>query len=122
MHETDLFSYGNEQKLMSGFVWWEKKRLLYNILTGLAGLIIVLSFGIYSFGLFDLFGILLWGFVANVFYCIGFVIEPILKYYLKRDIDFSEKRPVLFWIGTVFSIIVTISYGFLYYIIGVAQP
>jgi hypothetical protein len=109
MKEKDLFPDKDENTLYAAFSWWEKKRLLYNIIIGITGLMGMLWYmGYIPLKPYDIIGMLAWGFMANIFYFGGFLLEPVFKYYFKPDIDFADKRSNFFWAGTVFSVLITI--------------
>jgi hypothetical protein len=111
MSEKDLFPDKDEIPLMDSFKWWEKKRLLYNIIIGASGIAGMLIFiGFIALRPIDIIGMLLWGITANAFYFTGFLIEPLAKYYLNSTMDFTDKRSNFFWAGTAMSVLLTI-YG-----------
>lgn len=105
MENKPLTDNDTDSSLLSAFAWWEKKRLVYNMVLFVIGIIPVLSFD--SIDLFDLIGILLYGLLANVFYCLGFFIEISFKLYFKSDKYFNSKREPLFWAGLIFSVCLT---------------
>ena len=106
-NETSIFEERNDDKMMSAFVWWEKRRLFYNIYVTLAGVFgLVLSFFPMSF--LDFVGIVMWMIVANVFYCLGFLVELFVKHYFKSTKAFDNRtRQTLFWLGCIFSMLLT---------------
>jgi len=92
--------------------WWESRRPAYNLAVGAAGL---LSFAAIS--LFELlrFGkdptvplglILVYGILANLFYCLGPVVDTIVMRRWGRD--YSEVGPSLFRYGFVFAVGLTL--------------
>jgi hypothetical protein len=101
--------------------WWEKRRIFYNLIVGLAGLLTcVLTFCIafYSekkFGepiglpdppIFAIFGIILYGIAANFCYTGGWCFELIARTIWKNQAQhFGE---ILFTFGLLFSLILTI--------------
>ncbi len=92
--------------VMAAFGWWERKRMLYNLLTGLSGIITLLCMSP-SFYLQDIAGILVWGLFANLLYCSGFLLEVFVKHYTRLEINFTKHRPVIFWAGAFFSVLLT---------------
>jgi len=92
--ETDLRTSLRERVL-----WWERRRVTYNIVLLVAGLI----GGIFLIreGHPILFAInaIAWGIGANIGYTLG----PLLEIYigLFTRINFETLRPIFFWIGIV---------------------
>ena len=92
--------------------WWESRRPAYNLAVGAAG---TLSYAAVS--LFELlrFGkdptlplglILVYGIVANLFYCLGPLVDTIVMRHWGRD--YSEVGPTLFRYGFVFAVGLTL--------------
>jgi hypothetical protein len=52
-------------KLLESYKFWNKNRLLFNIIVGLAGLASVILFSLFVLTVYDIFGIVAWGIVAN---------------------------------------------------------
>lgn len=96
-----------DQLIMEVVQWWEKRRLLYNVIVGLMGSLVVFvalqRYYYVSFSEILLFMILPFGIFANVVYLAGWVIEIFLRYYFKVTLG-STVRQVLFWLGTLLSI------------------
>ncbi|MBL87042.1 MAG: hypothetical protein CMO82_10335 [Winogradskyella sp.] len=86
--------------------WWESKRLWYNVIVGGIGLIGLCRYSTY-FGLIEFIGLLVYGFVANVFYSLGILIELLDYYYFKNGLKIYNKRYILFILGCLFSCIIT---------------
>jgi len=101
--------------------WWEKRRIYFNLIVGLTGIltcIVTLAIAWYSenkFGdaiglpdppIFALLGILLYGIAANVCYTGGWLFELVAKAIWKdRAKHFGE---ISFGLGLFFSVIVTL--------------
>jgi hypothetical protein len=87
--------------------WWEKRRLLYNIIVGLVGSLIVFivlqQHRYIPFSEILLFAILPYGIAANILYLAGWVMELLIRYYFKITLS-SSVRQVLFWLGALISI------------------
>jgi hypothetical protein len=87
--------------------WWEKRRLLYNIIVGLTGsvaLLLLLERRYYiSFSEIALFLVLPFGLFANIAYLAGWIIDLLLRYYFKITLSLSS-RQTLYWLGTAISI------------------
>jgi hypothetical protein len=115
MEQKDLFTDDVDKTLLTAFSWWEKRRLFYNLVIGLVGVIILFIYPFFS--LLDLAGVIFYGIIANLFYSLGFFIEVAAKYYFKSDIDFTDKRKTLFTLGLIFSVLTTIAVGFFFMMI-----
>ncbi|MCB9222852.1 MAG: hypothetical protein R2780_10935 [Crocinitomicaceae bacterium] len=109
-----LDSEKNDSTVLRIFQWWEKKRIIYNLILGLAGLISMLMISP-GFTGFELFGIVMWGLFANLCYSIGFLIEMANLYYLKGRYDLSSVRMAFFLFGTGFAGFCTFFFPFLVY-------
>ena len=101
-------------KLLDSHKYWGKKRFLFNVLVGIAGLFSVFYFG---FGLsgFDLLGILMWGVVANAFYSFGYVLDSQVIVGTKGGKSLEMYRPWLFWFGTIAYVLATIEFASEYF-------
>jgi hypothetical protein len=108
---ADLFPDKEQEPLLRAFAWWEKKRLLYNIIVGFTGILVWLSFPIHTF--LDSLSVILYGVIANLFYSTGFLLEVVMVHYFKKDMIFEKWRPALFWTGLIFSMFVTVMTGVL---------
>jgi hypothetical protein len=115
--QTDLLQdelARQEKGLLYAFGWWEKKRILYNIVifvTGIVTLYFTELFRLLPTG--DLVvGIILWGLLANLAYCLGFFTEIAFKHYLKSSLDFTKGRQILFWLGVFISVLLTMAIPF----------
>ncbi len=102
------------RELVESNNFWLKKRLLFNLLVGISGLLVTLKF-IYSIDLFDILGIIAWGIVANAFYSFGYVLESYIIKKSNGKKNLSESRKILFWIGTICYVILTAIYATLYF-------
>jgi hypothetical protein len=110
MEQSDIFPDEKDKSLLTAFAWWEKRRPAYNMVVGITGLVVLFFLG--EFSLLTLAGVLLYGLVANVFYSTGFLLEVVDKHYFKSSLDISERKNELFWIGLLFSGLVTFGIGF----------
>ena len=103
MDQQDLPA--NDESLLTAFAWWEKRRLVYNLIVGCSGLFGIVLFPF--FGLITLLGILIYGFMTNVFYTFGFIIEVASKHYFKSKDNLIPRRKTLFIAGLIFSVLMT---------------
>jgi hypothetical protein len=102
--------------------WWEIQRITYNLVLGIVGLVSALvvicisiaSYEIYKsdFGmpdppLFALIGVIIYGFLANVFYTGGWVLELLVHVIWPNQSNNFGNRAYFY--GFIFSIILTIS-------------
>ena len=88
--------------------WWEEKRLIYNGITLLGGILVVflrseVPNGISYYNNFWIILFLLFG--ANIFYTIGWAFEALLNYYCNVSFFNNSIRKLFFFFGTVFSFI-----------------
>lgn len=104
----------SDTHLLDAFRWWEKRRLLFNVLVGGIGLLVTILFCRF-FGLFEAFGVVMWGGLANILYSLGFLLEVADRYYLQGTLQLSAARMVLFLIGTTAYVVVTAIFGAEYY-------
>ncbi len=92
--------------------WWERRRLMYNVSVGVAGLL-TLGVGA-ALGMLlspgtmpsEVVGVIVYGFLANVCYTLG----PVADLMLRRTIGIRapDIAPVMFRYGYVFSIGLTL--------------
>jgi len=102
------------QKLLGSHRYWSKKRILFNIIVGSAGIISVgLVLGT-DLVIFDLFGIILWGVVANAMFSAGYILESYIISISKGQRDLHDNRDILFWIGTIAYVIVGFMFLLMY--------
>jgi hypothetical protein len=109
MENKDLFTDEKDKMLLTAFAWWEKKRIVYNMVLLVTGGITL--FMLQGFDPLMLIGVLIYGVFANVFYCLGFFIEMASHHYFKSDRDFTSTRVTIFWIGLIFSVFITLFMG-----------
>jgi hypothetical protein len=91
--------------------WWEKKRLVYNLITLFGGLLVfVLRSGVpnglspnefYHMHPYLFLGVMLLG--ANIFYCFGWGSEVLLNHYFKLTFFSKGLRMFLYIGGSLFS-------------------
>ncbi|CAA6799067.1 MAG: Unknown protein [uncultured Aureispira sp.] len=110
MDENNLLDDANisqDRLILDLIQWWEKRRVLYNIIVGLTGLLALLKItgGGADAHFYDilLFVALPYGLFANIAYLTGWVMDLLLRYYFKITITLSVRR-ILFWSGTALSV------------------
>jgi hypothetical protein len=92
--------------------WWERRRLLYNVSVGTAGMLtLAVAVGLGVLPLpgtmpSEFMGVMLYGLLANVCYSAGFVADLALRRIL--GIRAPDVAPVLFRYGFVFSLGLTL--------------
>ena len=94
------------QKLLDSHRYWSRRRILFNIIVGSAGLISVLLVLGTGLTIFDLFGIFMWGVVANAMFSVGYIVESYIIAKSKGQRDLQGNRDILFWMGTIAYVIV----------------
>lgn len=86
--------------------WWEKKRIIYNLIALTGGLLVYflrseVPNGISPFD--NYFVIVFWLFGANIFYTCGWGSEILLNYYFKIRFWSDRFRMTCFILGSLFS-------------------
>jgi hypothetical protein len=104
--------------------WWETRRVPYNLIVGSTGIIscVIISivglgsyfffdsdFGLPGSPLFAVFGILLYGIAANVFFTGGWLAELIVRKIWPREAD--RFATLSFSLGLMFSVLLTLTPG-----------
>ena len=95
-----------EQSLLATIKWWEYRRGFFNFSVGVAGVLPMLFFWdiIADSNYFVIiFFAIVYGFIANVCYCLSWGIDVLRWYYLK-DTNFGKYKEILLIGGIVFSI------------------
>jgi hypothetical protein len=94
---------------MECIAWWERYRLIFNILVGVTGLASLFTGG--AFGLVSTFeivaGILLYGLAANLTFSLGWIGELLLRHYFGSNITLRPVRSVILVAGIAFSVVIT---------------
>ena len=99
------------RRINSILLWWELRRLIYNVvvgLTGLVGVLVLVASGLATARLTPeivIMGILAYGFMANVCYSLGFFAELTARFFLKKKAE--NIGPLLFFLGLLFSVALT---------------
>ena len=106
------------EKLKSNIKWWESKRLIFNILVGISGIIAIYKashLDNFYWSNQDTFGTITWGLGANIFYSCGMILELFNWYYLKEKLNLNKLRLLLFIIGLIFSCLWTYFNAWMYF-------
>jgi hypothetical protein len=104
--------------------WWESRRIPFNLIVGSAGILSCIVVGIVGAGssllfnsdfglpgspLFTVFGILIYGTVANICFTGGWLVELLVRKIWPREADrFATSS---FSLGLVFSVLLTLAPG-----------
>lgn len=115
-NEVDILTEWSKPTVADPFKWWEKKRLLYNIIILPIIILLIIDYRFrdpVKFGLSDFFSFLIIAIFANSFYFGGCLFEIIMKDVIKSEKDFSGWRKLLFWLGIFFSTFVLLVIFFL---------
>jgi hypothetical protein len=104
--EIDDASKNNpESTLLDAYKYWGKKRLLFNLIVGVTGVVAIFLYA-RTFSLLEFVDILIWGIVANGLFSFGYAFESyvIVKH---PKANFKNIRFLLFYIGTFLYCLVT---------------
>ena len=102
------------KRMQEAFAWWERQRLLFNIVVGTAGLLVTIMFCT-RFTAFELFGAVAWGVMANILYCMGFILEVADMHYFRGIFQLHKWRILFLVLGTTAYAIVSVWFGTGYY-------
>lgn len=105
----------NDTVLKKTIVWWEKKRIWFNIIIAVFGVLALLSIGPPYFSITEIVGIAIFGFCMNIFYSTGIILEVLDSYYFRNKFNLFRFRHLFIIIGTLLSIIFTWVTAFAYY-------
>lgn len=95
-------------KLIESHQFWLKRRIAYNIIVGLTGVMSCIAF-LFLGPLILLFGAIVWGITMNAFYSLGYVVESYMITKTRWTNGFSKTgREVLFVLGTMASVFATL--------------
>ena len=111
-----LFSVTDEERSMGQIIlWWEKRRIIYNLIVGFTGFISLLLFfffidksGVIKPGekAIEPLALLISPILINIGYTLGWVVEVILKIYQRNK--FQRVSYGLMKAGLLFSLVVVI--------------
>lgn len=97
----------SSNNISNAIKWWERKRLMYTLITLSGGLLVLLIRSGVPNGVGPISPIgelIFWIVVANIFYTCGWGFEVLFNYYFKFNFG-NPIRLSLFIVGTVFSFI-----------------
>ncbi len=103
-----------EASFVESHEYWLKCRIIFNAIMVVTGLIPVLMY-FQHLRLSNLFGIAVWGVIANGLYSFGFVLECLIITRTKRANDFKRVRPLLMLCGTIAYALLTFLYAFVFF-------
>jgi hypothetical protein len=110
--DSDFNEKERNIELLKPILWWEKKRLYYNIAVGLTGVLGCISnWDIFeSHSIIYAFCIFLYGLLANICYTLGWASEIYFQIFISKymDLKIENYRVALFIIGTLFSMAITV--------------
>ena len=90
----------------AAFAWWAKRRLRYNLIVGLSGVITLVIMD--SFGSLELILAIIYGIFANLCYTSGFLLTALDLHFFNSALGLYAIRNGLYTLGLVFSIALTI--------------
>ncbi|PHI17973.1 hypothetical protein CEQ90_20360 [Lewinellaceae bacterium SD302] len=106
--DKEILDFDGPQKVISNISWWEKNRIVFNVVILLEVIIILLL--AMPVVLMDLSYIIVSVFVmtilANVLYGLGFSLESIIGHYFGKGFESKYLKQVIFALGLILSIIV----------------
>ncbi|WP_299122049.1 hypothetical protein [uncultured Tenacibaculum sp.] len=107
------------EKIIDGIKWWESKRWVFNLLVGLSGVLGIVK-GIYVaaeniFVISDIFGIILLGIIANIFYSSGILVEIFDNYYFNNKLKMERFRVIFLILGCLLCCIYAYLSTYFYY-------
>lgn len=104
------FVLNQDEPLYDCVDWWEQKRWNYNLIVIGVEIVMMVYFwkGTLAFGIMvSFFWSLAYTFVANIFFSMGWFLEVFMGYYFKHSLIMKSLRGQLYFLGIVFSILLT---------------
>jgi hypothetical protein len=101
--------------ILNAHSYWSKRRILFNILVGISGIIAVLMYGMLYFTSLDLFWMIAWGIVANGLYSFGCELDMLVIRRSGGSKSIKSYRGLLFWSGTILYILAGFAVAYDYY-------
>ena len=99
-----------DSSMLSSICWWEKKRLLFTIILLVTEVVMMCTNiqGTIEFGISNaIIGSIAYTVAANGFFCLGWVLEVLVKYYYKGKNFLEQFRWFFLIIGVLFSCLYT---------------
>ena len=117
--------------------WWEARRIPFNLIVGIAGLLSCIAVGLvsmesWSYSLFvrdsglpdspfmNLLVVIIYGIVANIFFTGGWVAELIIRKLWPTQAD--RFATLTYSLGVVFSVLLTLAPGIILGALGIFVP
>ena len=88
--------------------WWEGKRLTFNIAVGISGILGFISGAMFTPVLVIMLGAILYALAANLLFTAGWASELFLRFKTNDRMDFGRHRRVIFTLGLIGSVILTL--------------
>ena len=95
--------------------WWETKRIWFNIFVGLFSIAALIITGEFSFLTVEIFGVIMWGILANILFSTGIIIELLDAYYFKQKLRVYRFRWLFYLSGTALYCVFSSIYVGAYY-------
>ena len=107
---------------VEALVWWESRRIPYNLIVGSAGIVTCVvivtialaaeiifntDFGFPNPPIFALLGVVLYGIMANVCFTAGWITELFIRRFSPREADRFATNS--FFYGVIFSVLLTLA-------------
>ncbi len=93
-------------RLAEGLVWWEEKRLWFNIIVGITGLIPTL-FSIEPYLFKEIItGSILWVILVNLCFSLGYLAEALDQHYCRGRFQLDKLRWLVLILGTYLTYVV----------------
>jgi len=104
-----------DSRIISNVKWWESRRLLFNIIVGLSGMLAGLSIYTLDDFFIGIWFVLFYGIIVNLFYTLGWVLEVLNIIYFDGKYSVGEIKGALFFVGTSMSVLITVFLCFAMY-------
>lgn len=101
-----IFKSKKDSEILKVVGWWERRRLVYNVLVAVSGIAGIWLSEIEIMPEFTPF-VIIFGVSANLFYCLGWGIYVLRCHFQKGSVFVKPYGQVFFWLGTLFSIFIT---------------
>jgi len=113
LDEQEIIKY-EDATFIENVRWWERNRWVYNLVVLVSGSIPIYN-DIASLQNFDtIVFIIIYAFLANICYCLGWGIDLLGAYYFKYRFNGQVTRMLLLVLGTVGAFLLTLLLSFLF--------